>query len=367
MYGKDIELLSLDIIYHTADIVEVKITDAKEKRWEIPSSIIPRHSPDLLIGSGKVTKNFDVTYTTSPFSLQITRLSDNEIIFSLDSQFIFKDQYLEFSLFSSSVNLMKERNTFGFGESTRLAQAHKVPSLLTLWAADVPSMIMSENLYGSYPFFLQQIISEEKDAKNKGSCHGGLLLNSNGMDIALLSDRINWKVIGGIFDFFVFARSSPKDVISQSTEIIGKPAMIPYWTLGFHNCRWGYQNIQEVVDTVSNYSLAGIPLETQWFDIDYMNDYRDFTVNETTFSLNEVQAFVKELHNNGQKLVPILDPGIRVDEGYNAYDEAIKLDLFIRDMTGQQYYSGQVWPGVTYFPDFLHPQTQVIMSLSLSQ
>ena len=36
---------------------------------------------------------------------------------------------------------------------------------------------------------------------------------------------------------------------------IGYPAEVPYWSLGFHQCRYGTNDIVEAAETVANVSL----------------------------------------------------------------------------------------------------------------
>mmetsp|Transcript_2439 Transcript_2439/g.2533 ORF Transcript_2439/g.2533 Transcript_2439/m.2533 type:complete len:936 (+) Transcript_2439:46-2853(+) len=353
VYGPDISNLKLEVVYHTSEIIQVKITDAKQARWEIPSTLIARHQADpsakkLLQSS----PTFTVKYTENPFTLQVIRTSDNEVVFDLDALIIYQDQYIEFSVLSNN----QQRSTFGFGESTRTKQSLDLNHIYTLWAADIGAQTMYQNLYGSYPMYVQQVTDSSKG--NVGSAHGGVLMNSNGMDVSILPDRINYKILGGVIDYYVLVGgANPKDVVSQASTVIGKPAMVPYWSLGFHNCRWGYSNIQEVEEVVANYSAAGIPLDTQWVDIDHMEAYRDFTLSSQNFPASEVQSFVGKLHANGQHFVPIVDPGIMTYSGYDAYEKGLQLDVFIKDLQGNNYY-GQVWPGPTHFPDFFHPKAQ---------
>jgi alpha-glucosidase (family GH31 glycosyl hydrolase) len=183
-------------------------------------------------------------------------------------------------------------------------------------------------------------------------------LFSNGMDVTLLDSSISFRMIGGIIDLYVFSGPTPANVIQQYTSLVGRPALMPYWALGFHSCRWGYETLDQVKEVVKNYSLAGIPLDTQWLDIDYMEQYRDFTSDPLTFPLAEVAAFVDDLHANGQHFVPIIDPGIMVYPGYEAYEVGKEKGLFVKDISGG-YYLGKVWPGPVYYPDSLHPMTQV--------
>lgn len=84
---------------------------------------------------------------------------------------------------------------------------------------------------------------------------------------------LEYNSLGGIFDFYFMSGSDPKNVSTQVAKTIGYPALMPYWGFGFHQCRYGYQDVYEVAGVIANYSAADIPLETMWTDIDYM-DYR---------------------------------------------------------------------------------------------
>ena len=77
---------------------------------------------------------------------------------------------------------------------------------------------------------------------------------------------LEYNIIGGVLDFYFIAGPSPRDVATQYAEIAQLPLMSPYWGLGFHQCRYGYQDVYEVAAMIANYSEANIPLETAWTD-----------------------------------------------------------------------------------------------------
>eukprot|EP01087_Luapelamoeba_hula_P008083 TRINITY_DN2007_c0_g2_i1.p1 TRINITY_DN2007_c0_g2~~TRINITY_DN2007_c0_g2_i1.p1 ORF type:complete len:632 (-),score=85.35 TRINITY_DN2007_c0_g2_i1:24-1835(-) len=351
-YTPDVASLKLVVWMETNTRLHVKIFDPNNNRWEVPKVVktgIPTTKPS--------NPFYKFTYTTQPFGFAVTRVADGSVLINTTSPappsgsytsdkvfngLIFEDQYLEIS-----TQLPTNPNIYGLGEhvtSLRLA----TNQVYTMFAADrgtVPEI----NLYGVHPFYV--------DLRSGGNAHGLFLLNSNAQEVYLGTDSLTWRTVGGILDFYVFLGPSPAEVVAQYTEVVGRPYMPPYWSLGWHQCRWGYHTIQDVETVVTKYAQNNIPLETMWSDIDYMHEYLDFTFSPTRFPVAQMSNFVQKLHTNGQHYVVINDCGIANATDYPAWSEGLSQKVFITDSNGQPF-MGKVWPGITSWPDFFNPATQ---------
>uniref|UniRef100_A0A4W5RJC2 Glycoside hydrolase family 31 TIM barrel domain-containing protein n=1 Tax=Hucho hucho TaxID=62062 RepID=A0A4W5RJC2_9TELE len=109
------------------------------------------------------------------------------------------------------------------------------------------------NLYGSHPFYMVQ--------EGDGQAHGVFLLNSNAMEMVLQpSPALTWVALGGILDLYIFLGLDPQSVVRQYLQVIGYPMMPPYWSLGFHLCRWGYRSTNATREVVRRMHNANFPL-----------------------------------------------------------------------------------------------------------
>jgi hypothetical protein len=59
------------------------------------------------------------------------------------------------------------------------------------------------------------------------------------MEVGIDEERLQYRVIGGLLDFYFLMGPTPADVMQQMTSIVGRPAMPPYWALGFMNSKCG--------------------------------------------------------------------------------------------------------------------------------
>lgn len=157
------------------------------------------------------------------------------------------------------------------------------------------------------------------------------------------------------FALYIITGDSLYDIVRQFRGLIGRSYIAPKWAFGFQQSRWSYKTADEVREVVRNYRKHGIPLDAVCLDIDYMERYKDFTVDETAFP--NFKEFVAEMRCEGIRLVPIIDAAVKIEDGYDVYVEGIHDNHFCKTAEGGDFVAG-VWPGKTHLPDFLNSNTR---------
>ena len=150
-------------------------------------------------------------------------------------------------------------------------------------------------------------------------------------------------------DVWFLLADQPDVLIRRLQTLQGRTPLPPLWALGHQQCRWGYKSFEDLNRIAGEYEQRKIPNDGLWLDIDYMDGFRVFTINQQHFSAPKQQ--LKSLTDRGYKVVPILDPGLRRDPAYTLYAEAKKKNILCQTSEGEDFI-GYVWPGYTVFPDF---------------
>nr|XP_045367131.1 putative maltase-glucoamylase-like protein FLJ16351 [Camelus bactrianus] len=322
----EISFLRLSVTYHTENTLQFKIYDPNNKRYEVP---VPLNTPPSPVGSPENCL-YDVSIQSNPFGIQIRRKSSGTVVW--DSQlpgFTFNDMFLSIS------TRLPSKNIYGFGETEHTTFRRNISwNTWGMFARDEPPAY-KKNSYGVHPYYM----ALEAD----GSAHGVLLLNSNAMDVAFQpTPALTYRTTGGILDFYMFLGPTPELVTQQYTELIGRPAMIPYWALGFQLSRYGYQNDAEISSLYDAMVAAQIPYDVQHVDIDYMDRKLDFTLSS---SFQNLGLLIEQMKKNGMRFILILDPAISGNETqYPPFTRGQENNVFIKWPDNSDIVWGKVWP-----------------------
>lgn len=152
-------------------------------------------------------------------------------------------------------------------------------------------------------------------------------------------------------DLYLVEGETEKEIVKEFRGLIGESYLPPKWAFGFGQSRWSYETSEEVREVVRRYREEGIPLDMVYLDIDYMERYKDFTVDPVKFP--DFADFVQEMKGEGVRLIPIIDAGVKIEEGYPVYEEGVKNGYFCKKEDGTELVAA-VWPGRVHFPDFLN-------------
>jgi alpha-glucosidase len=157
----------------------------------------------------------------------------------------------------------------------------------------------------------------------------------------------------GVPAFYLIVGDSAASVTRRLQRLVGVTPLPPLWSLGHHQCRWGYAGTRDLEALDAAFDEHRFPNDGLWLDIDYMEDYKVFTTSPRQFG--DRAAELRALTDKGRRVVPILDPGVKVTPGYEVAESGLAADVFCRNPEGRPYV-GFVWPGRTWFPDYSLPE-----------
>lgn len=159
----------------------------------------------------------------------------------------------------------------------------------------------------------------------------------------------------GEMDYYFIHDQDVASIIKQYTALTGRMPLPPKWSIGYQQCRYSYYPDKEVLSIARTFREKDIPADTIVLDIHYMDQYKIFTWSKKDFP--DPKGMIDQLRAQGFHVVVMCDPGIKTEAGYEAFEDGVKNNVFIKYPDGSNY-SGQVWPGWCHFPDYTNPATR---------
>jgi alpha-glucosidase len=249
--------------------------------------------------------------------------------------------------YQHKIQILKELETdqciYGLGDRTGFL--NKRGYAYELWNTDdpMPHVDSFKTLYKSIPF----IISLSKD-----QVYGIFFDNTNRSYWDLGKENQEYYYFAadqGNLDYYFIAGNSIPDIISGYTNLTGTVPRPQLWTLGYQQSRWGYETEKQVRELALNMRKHQVPCDVIHLDIDYMERFKVFTWDKEAY--HDANLMIKDLSEDGYKIVTIIDPGVKVENGYHVYEEGKKKGYFVTSPDGDIYIN-TVWPGDSVFPDF---------------
>ncbi len=166
---------------------------------------------------------------------------------------------------------------------------------------------------------------------------------------------ISMEAAGGALDYYYIHGPSVSEVTERYSLLTGTPPLPRKKFLGYQQSRYSYGSREELLEIARQMRKNNVPGDVLYLDIDYLDAYKVFTINEEKF--RDFKEMLVQLKQMNFAVVVIVNPGVKLEEGYRVYQEGLERDCFIK-MPDQEVYVGEVWPKPAVFPDFFQAEVR---------
>ncbi len=312
---------------------------------------------DNLNATGKLqtlqSEETDKVYQTDSLVVKVATHPFRVSIYNHNNQLLCADEAtLGVSWYGDKVScykqLHRDEKFIGLGEKT--GDINRRGNFYQNWNTDAPAYSNSADpLYATIPFFI---------GVHDSLTYGIFFDNSNksyfnfggGAD----EELFHFGADDGEMNYYFFGGNTVASIIKDYTNLTGRTPMPPLWSLGFQQSRWGYDNQEQLLTIAKTFREKKLPADVIVSDINYMDNYKVFTWSS---KYPDVKGMLGQMKGMGFDMVTIIDPGIKVEKGYKAYEDGLAGNHFAKYPGGRPYI-GHVWPGRCHFPDFTKEETR---------
>ncbi|MGD8427489.1 MAG: glycoside hydrolase family 31 protein [Balneolaceae bacterium] len=358
LYFKSKNTITLRITVHTPEIIQFKYILEGDNPSDFSYAIDPGFKPGTVSFELKEQdSHFEIS--TDSLLCRIAKKDMKAVFLDQEENVLCKDKKPYFRKDSlmkgiTEVRITKEApaDTTYYGLGDKITKEGLRGESFENWNTDSYAYELDDwrdPLYRSIPFYA---------ALNNGQAYGIFMDNTYRSKFDFDSkrdDSLVFSAAGGCMNYYFIYGPELTTVTERYTQLTGTPEMPPLWALGYHQCRWSYFPESRVCEIADTFRKKNIPCDAIYLDIDYMDEYRCFTWDRERFP--NPGEMISDLKEKGFKTVVMIDPGIKVDDNYFVYKEALEKDYFCKRPDGELM-TGPVWPPKVAFPDYTDPEVR---------
>jgi alpha 1,3-glucosidase len=159
----------------------------------------------------------------------------------------------------------------------------------------------------------------------------------------------------GLAELYLILGPKPYDIFRQYASLTGVYPLPPLFSVAYHQCRWNYNDEDDVAMVNEGFDKHDIPMDALWLDIEHTDSKKYFTWDPVKFS--NPQKMIDGLSSKGRKLITISDPHIKKDDNYPVYKEAKDQGYYVKNVDGNDF-EGHCWPGASLYLDYMNPEVR---------
>lgn len=166
----------------------------------------------------------------------------------------------------------------------------------------------------------------------------------------------HWMSESGGFSLYIFAGKNMKELQKTIRALVGAPQLPPTFSLGYHQCRWNYKSVSDVLEVHANFDKHNLPFDVIWLDIEHTDGKKYMSWDPNHFA--QPEKMTEELGRTGRKLVTIVDPHLKKDQKWNIYKELTNKKLAVKSKADEGDFEGNCWPGNSVWTDYSNPEAR---------
>lgn len=98
-------------------------------------------------------------------------------------------------------------------------------------------------------------------------------------------DTLRFAAAESDYALYLITAPTAAEAAKEFRQLIGPSYIPPKWAFGLAQSRFGYKSEAAIREVAAQYKADGLPLDMICMDIDYMQDYADFTVNKDRLTI----------------------------------------------------------------------------------